>query len=193
MENSKANLFYTDIRSPYDGVVIDRKIDEGQSLARNSRPRSYSWWRRKWKSGCTYLLRWTEADIGLIRQAKEKNNPVLFTVDAYPDDLFQGKIHQVRMNPTTVQNVVTYTVVVEAANPELKLLPGMTAKLSFQIDKHKGVIKVPNAALRFYPKPEYVLPEDREAPGGLRRRIEDRRGDGEPGVAAFGHGAGRGP
>ena len=58
-----------------------------------------------------------------------------FTVDAYPDDLFEGKIHQIRMNPTTTQNVVTYPVVVEAPNPELKLLPGMTANLSFQIDK----------------------------------------------------------
>ena len=62
---------------------------------------------------------------------------------------------------TTVQNVVTYTVVVEAPNPELKLLPGMTAKLSFEIAKHEGVLKIPNAALRFYPKPEQVRPEDR--------------------------------
>ena len=75
-----------------------------------------------------------------------------FTVDAYPKDLFEGKIYQVRLNFTTTQNVVTYPVVVEAPNTELKLLPGMTASLSFQIDQHKNVLRVPNAALRFYPK-----------------------------------------
>ena len=75
-----------------------------------------------------------------------------FTVDAYPNDLFQGKIFQVRLNFTTTQNVVTYPVVVEAANAELKLLPGMTASLSFQIDQHNNVLRVPNAALRFYPQ-----------------------------------------
>ena len=84
-----------------------------------------------------------------------------FTVDAYPKDLFEGKIYQVRLNFTTTQNVVTYPVVVEAANAELKLLPGMTASLSFQIDQHKNVLRVPNAALRFYPKPEQVRAEDR--------------------------------
>ena len=102
-----------------------------------------------------------EADIGLIRDAQSREQPVTFTVDAYPSDLFQGKIYQVRLNFTTTQNVVTYPVVVEAANPELKLLPGMTASLSFQIDEHKNVLQVPNAALRFYPKPEQVRPEDR--------------------------------
>ena len=82
-------------------------------------------------------------------------------MDAYPKDTFQGKIAQVRLNPTTVQNVVTYTVVVESPNPELKLLPGMTANLIFQIEKHAGVLTVPNAALRFYPKPDQVRQSDR--------------------------------
>jgi HlyD family secretion protein len=72
------------------------------------------------------------------------------------------------MEPTTVQNVVTYTVVVESPNPELKLLPGMTAKLTFQIDKHENVLKIPTAALRFYPKqPELVRPEDRPLLEGI--------------------------
>jgi HlyD family secretion protein len=101
---------------------------------------------------------------------------VLFTVDAYPDDLFEGSIFQVRMNPATVQNVVTYTVVVEAPNPELKLLPGMTAKLSFQIDKHEKVLKVPNAALRFYPKAEQVRPEDRELLEGVQEESGSKEG-----------------
>jgi HlyD family secretion protein len=97
-----------------------------------------------------------EADIGMIRSAKDREQPVSFTVDAYPDDLFEGKIHQVRLNSTTVQNVVTYTVVVEAPNRELKLLPGMTATLSFHIDTHANVLRVPNEALRFYPLPDQV-------------------------------------
>ena len=75
-----------------------------------------------------------EADIGLIRDAQKRKQPVAFTVEAYPKDKFQGTIREVRLTPTTVQNIVTYTVVVEAANPQLKLLPGMTPTLKFQIE-----------------------------------------------------------
>ena len=101
-----------------------------------------------------------EADIGLIRDAQKHNQPVTFSVDAYPKDSFTGRIFQVRLNPATVSNVVTYTVVVEAANGELKLLPGMTANLTFQIEKRSDVLTVPNAALRFHPKPEQVRKSD---------------------------------
>jgi HlyD family secretion protein len=114
-----------------------------------------------------------EADIGLIRDAQKRQQPVMFTVDAYPNDLFHGKVHQVRLNPTTTQNVVTYPVVVEAPNADLKLLPGMTASLSFQIDKHAKVLRVPNAALRFYPKIEHVRPEDRALLEGDDRATTD--------------------
>jgi HlyD family secretion protein len=86
---------------------------------------------------------------------------VQFTVDAYPADVFTGTIHQVRLNPTTVQNVVTYTVVVESPNVQLKLLPGMTANLAFQIEKRAGILRIPNAALRYVPKPDEVRVEDR--------------------------------
>ena len=92
----------------------------------------------------------------MIRDAQSRKEPVTFTVDAYPKDTFHGKIFQVRLTPTTEQNVVTYTVVVETPNLELKLLPGMTANLTFQIEKHSGKLKVPNAALRFFPKPDQV-------------------------------------
>ena len=103
-----------------------------------------------------------EADIGLIRQAQEENRPVEFRVDAYPNDLFQGQIEQLRKNSTTTQNVVTYPVVVSAANPDLKLMPGMTASLSFQIAKKEKILRVPNEALRFYPNRKQVRPEDRK-------------------------------
>ncbi|MDB5390792.1 MAG: secretion protein HlyD, partial [Planctomycetaceae bacterium] len=101
-----------------------------------------------------------EADIGLIKDAQHKTYPVTFTVDAYPDHLFEGIIHEIRLSSTTTQNVVTYPVVVSAANPDLKLLPGMTASISFQVDHRDNVIKIPNAALRFYPNPAQVRPED---------------------------------
>ena len=176
LDNSRANLSYTEIKSPVDGVVIDRKIDEGQSLAAQFQTPELFVVAPEMEKRMHVFASVDEADIGLIRQAQQKNNTALFTVDAYPDDLFQGKIYQVRMNPTTLQNVVTYTVVVETANPELKLLPGMTAKLSFQIDKHDGVVKVPNAALRFYPKPEHVRPEDREILEGFEEQSKTEEG-----------------
>jgi HlyD family secretion protein len=114
-----------------------------------------------------------EADIGMIREAQSRKEPVTFTVDACPKDTFKGFISQVRLTPTTVQNVVTYTVVVEAPNLEMKLLPGMTANLSFQIEKRPNVLKVPNAALRFTPKPNQVRPSDLPILNGVPEDKED--------------------
>jgi len=174
LENSEANLNYTYIKSPVDGIVIDRKIDEGQTLAAQFQTPELFVVAPNMREKMHIYASVDEADIGLIREAKERNEKVQFTVDAYPDDLFEGTIYQVRMNPTTVQNVVTYPVVVEAANPDLKLLPGMTANLSFQIDKREDVLKIPNAALRFFPKSEHVRPEDRKLlDGGGWRAADD--------------------
>ena len=162
LENSKANVGYTEIYSPVDGIVIDRMIDEGQTLAAQFQtPVLFEVAPDMDKEMYVYASV-DEADIGLIRRAKEDEQPVFFTVDAYPDDLFEGKIYQIRKKPTTTQNVVTYPVVVTTPNPEMKLLPGMTANLSFQIEKRENVLKVPNAALRFYPKKEHVRKEDQE-------------------------------
>ena len=101
-----------------------------------------------------------EADIGRIQAAQARKLPVSFTVDAHPDELFHGAIDQIRLNSNTTQNVVTYPVVVKAANPDLKLLPGMTAAISFQVDERKDVVKIPNSALRFFPLPKQVRKED---------------------------------
>jgi HlyD family secretion protein len=87
---------------------------------------------------------------------------VRFTVQGYPDDLFDGKIVEIRMNSTTTQNVVTYPVVVSAPNPELKLLPGFTANISFQVGEVKDVVRIPNSSLRFFPQRENVRPEDQK-------------------------------
>jgi len=167
LANSKANLEYTEIRAPVDGVVIDRKIDPGQTVASQFQTPELFIVAPDIKKEMYVMASVDEADIGLLRQAKEAARPVHFTVDAYPDDLFVGTIFQIRMNSTTTQNVVTYPVVVSSPNPDMKLLPGMTANISFEISQKDDVGKIPNSALRFYPKPEQVRLEDRAILEGL--------------------------
>jgi len=162
LENSETQLGYTDIRCPVDGIVIDRKIDEGQTLVAQFQTPELFVVAPNMEEKMRVFALVDEADIGFIREAQRRKQRVQFTVDAYLDELFEGTIYDVRMNPTTVQNVVTYPVVVECPNPELKLLPGMTANLSFEIDRRENVLKIPNAALRFYPKTEQVHPDDRK-------------------------------
>jgi HlyD family secretion protein len=161
LENSETNVGYTDIKSPVDGIVIERKVDQGQTVAAQFQTPDLFIVAPDLEKEIYVYASVDEADMGLIRDAQESKQPVLFTVDAYPDDLFEGRIYQVRMNSQNTQNVVTYPVVVTAANADLKLLPGMTANLSFQIEKREDVVKIPNGALRFYPKSEQVRPEDR--------------------------------
>ncbi len=162
LELSTANLAYTDITSPVDGVIIDRKIDPGQTLAAQFQTPELFVVAPDMEEEMYVYATVNEAEIGRIREAKDREQKVHFTVDAYRGDLFEGTIHQIRLNPVETQNVVTYPVVVSVANPELKLLPGMTANLSFHIDKHEDVLKIPNAALRFFPQIEQVRPDDRK-------------------------------
>ena len=157
---AQSNLDYTIIESPVDGVITDRKVDPGQTVATQFQTPVLFVVAPDLEKRVYVQASVDEADIGMIREAQLRSEPVTFTVDAYPKDTFHGKIAQVRLTPTTVQNVVTYTVIVEAPNLELKLLPGMTANLTFQIEKHEGKLKVPNAALRFFPKPNQVRPCD---------------------------------
>ena len=173
LENSKASLEYTDITSPVDGIVIDRKIDPGQTLAAQFQTPELFVIAPQMKEKMLVDASVDEADIGLIREAKGSNQPVQFTVDAYPEDLFEGTISEVRFSSTTTQNVVTYPVIVEAPNPELKLLPGMTASISFQIDRREDILMIPNAALRFYPNTELVRPEDRKLLDGTDISSDD--------------------
>jgi HlyD family secretion protein len=155
-EMAKSNLKYTVIESPVDGVITDRKVDPGQTVAAQFQTPVLFVVAPDLEKRVYVLASVDEADIGMIREAQSHNQPVTFTVDSSPKDTYKGKTMQVRLTPTTVQNVVTYTVVVEAPNPEMKLLPGMTAYLSFQIERRENVLKVPNAALRFFPKPNEV-------------------------------------
>lgn len=162
LNQSMTNLGYTIIKAPEAGVVIDRKIDTGQTVQAQFQTPELFIVAPDLKAEMYVHASVDETDIGMIRKAQAEGQPVRFTVDAYPDDLFEGRIFQVRQSSTTTQNVVTYPVVVSAKNPELKLMPGMTANLSFQLSEARGVMRIPNAALRFYPQREQVRPEDRE-------------------------------
>ena len=169
LDNSEANLEYCEIRSPVDGIVIDRKIDEGQTLAAQFQTPELFVVAPQMDERMHIYASVDEADIGLIQKARDEKQPVKFTVDAYPDEVFEnGFIRAVRLSSQEEQNVVTYPVIVETTNEDLKLLPGMTASLSFQIEHLEGIIKIPNAALRFYPPNKlYVHPDDRPILDGV--------------------------
>lgn len=171
LETSQANLGYTEIRSPVDGIVIDRKISPGQTLASQFQTPELFIMAPDLEKKMHVIATVDEADVGRIIQAQKNGLPVEFTVSAYPDDTFYGEIEQIRKNSTETENVVTYPVVVAAPNPELKLLPGMTANLSFQVEERQDAIRIPNSALRFYP------------PNRNQVREQDRKildGDDEP-------------
>ncbi|MGE0605802.1 MAG: efflux RND transporter periplasmic adaptor subunit [Pirellulales bacterium] len=160
LDNSLTNLEYTEIRSPVDGIVINRKVDPGQTVAASFQTPELFVVAPEMRKEMHIHASVDEADIGLIKAAQHRAYPATFTVDAYPEKLFTGTIHEIRLNSTTLQNVVTYPVIVSSPNPDLQLLPGMTASLSFQVDQRDEVIKIPNAALRFYPLQKHVRPED---------------------------------
>jgi HlyD family secretion protein len=146
LETSEVNLSYTIIRSPIDGVVINRNINAGQTVASSFQaPVLFQIANdlSKMQVECSV----DEADIGKV---KEDQN-VRFTVDAFPDENFRGVVKQVRYSPEIVQNVVTYTTIVEVDNPEMKLRPGMTATVSIVTGEARNALRVTNAALRFTP------------------------------------------
>jgi HlyD family secretion protein len=143
---AQINLSHTTITSPINGVVVSRQVDVGQTVAASlSSPTLFTI--ANDLRQMQVMANIDEADIGAINQA----NKVTFSVDAYPGQTFEGNIRQMRLNAITVQNVVTYNVVVNVENPEQKLKPGMTADLTFVIAKRDNVIKIPNAAFRYVP------------------------------------------
>ena len=161
--------------------MIDRKVDPGQTVAAQFQTPVMFVVAPDLEKKVYVYASVDEADIGLIRDAQNHEQPVIFSVDAYPKDSFTGRIAQVRLNPTTVSNVVTYTVIVEAPNGDLKLLPGMTANLVFQIEKRSNVLTVPNAALRFRPKPEQVRKSDQAIVEGQSEDDADSDSPADPG------------
>jgi HlyD family secretion protein len=147
LQLAEVNLAHTTIASPIDGVVVSRDVSVGQTVAASlSAPTLFTI--ANDLTQMQVIANIDQADIGLVEQAKS----VTFTVDAFPAKSFAGKIEQMRLNPTTVQNVVTYNVVIDVSNPEQVLKPGMTANLAVTIDERNNVLKVPNSALRFTPQ-----------------------------------------
>ncbi len=150
---AETNLRYTTIRSPVNGIVISRNVDVGQTVAASLQaPTLFTI--AKDLTQMQVNTNVSEADIGRIEVGQETT----FTVDAYPDRTFYGKVSEVRNAPQTIQNVVTYDVIIQVDNRDLKLKPGMTANVSIQIDHRKNVLKVPNSALRF--RPEFAKKEE---------------------------------
>ena len=183
---AQTNLNYTVIRSPIDGTVVARNVDVGQTVAASLQaPTIFTI-----AQDLTKMLVYTktdESDVGNIKPGKR----VTFKVDAFPKDTFQGVVSQVRMNPTTVQSVVTYDTIIEFANPELKLFPGMTAYVTIPVATVQNVLKVPNTALRYKPpmEPEEILAVYKQH--GIEGGAKQHAGD-DPAVPGRGPQAGGG-
>lgn len=153
LANSRANVDYTQITSPVDGIIIDKKIEPGQTLAASFQTPELFIIAPEMHKKMHIYASVDEADMGLIREAKESGQTVSFTVEAYPDEVFsEGTIEQIRLSSTVTQNVVTYPVIVATPNADKKLLPGMTAQLTFRIRDLKDVVRIPTEALNFVPK-----------------------------------------
>jgi HlyD family secretion protein len=153
LSRARQNLSYTSIYAPIDGVIVERNVNPGQTVAASlSAPQLFLIANDLTQMRILALV--GESDIDQIHEGQD----VKFTVQALPQQTFAGRVQQVRLQSTTVDNVVSYTVVVDVANPEKKLLPGMTARVDFLVNTAKGVLKVPNAALRF--KPSEALIEE---------------------------------
>lgn len=167
LERSLTNLGYATIRSPIDGVVISRNVDVGQTVAASLQAPVLFEIAESLEKMYVYASV-GEADIGSIRT----DQSVWFTVDAYPDEHFSGKVLQIRLSPKVEQNVVTYTVVVSADNPEGQLLPGMTANLDFEVGRSpEDALRVSNLALRFEPDKAWLSDE---LQGEVKRNKKDR-------------------
>lgn len=143
---ARTNLGYTVIRSPIDGIVVARNVDVGQTVAASLQAPTIFTIAQDLTKMLVYA-KVDESDVGRIKPGQATT----FKVDAFPKETFQGAVSQIRMNPTTIQNVVTYDAVVAFANPELKLFPGMTAYVTIPVSTVENAIKLPNAALRFKP------------------------------------------
>lgn len=170
VEYSQAQVKYCEIVAPEAGIIIKRKIDPGQTLAAQFQAPELFVIAPNMRERMDIHASVDETEIGLIRDAQVKKLPVTFTVGAYGDTLFHGTIEEVRMDSTTTSNVVTYPVLVATTNPDLKLLPGMTASISFQVDDRQDVVKIPNAALRFFPNAQHVRKQDKPLIEGIEEK-----------------------
>jgi HlyD family secretion protein len=211
LDRARINLKYATIRAPIDGVVISRNVDVGQTVAASlAAPVLFMIANDLTKMQVQANI--DEADIGKVHVGQD----VKFTVDAYPDQQFQGKVGQIRLQPNVIQNVVNYTVIVEAPNPDLKLMPGMTATITVLVDRRDNALKLPNLALRFQPDQKELealrqarandstrgrgmdstrwkgMDSTQRAEMRARFSTQQGQGGGGPGSAGLGVGGGRG-
>jgi HlyD family secretion protein len=158
LRRAQRNLSYTTIKSPVKGVIIDRRVNIGQTVVASLNAPSLFLIAKDLKRMQVWVAV-NEADIGKIRAGQ----PVAFTADAFPGETFRGEVGKVRLNASMTQNVVTYTVEVATDNSSGRLLPYLTANVQFELNRRTDVWLVPNAALRFRPTPEQIAPEFRDA------------------------------
>ncbi|HET7698532.1 MAG TPA: efflux RND transporter periplasmic adaptor subunit [Vicinamibacterales bacterium] len=187
VNKAEVDLDHTVITAPIDGIVIKRSVDRGQTVAASmSAPELFIIAADLTAMQVNASI--DESDVGRMRPGQA----VSFRVDAYPNETFHGSVKQVRLNPVTVQNVVTYSTVIDVPNPELKLKPGMTAQVTIEIARRQNVLRVPNAALRFRPTTDIFAAFNQPVPPELERGFgRGRRGDtaGGPGGAPTAGGA----
>jgi HlyD family secretion protein len=165
LDRTKTNLSYCTIKSPVKGVIIDRRVNIGQTVVASLSAPSIFLIAKDLKR----MQVWAsvnEADIGAIHPGQ----PVSFTVDAYPGQTFRGEVGKIRLNASMTQNVVTYTVEINTDNSDGRLLPYLTANVHFEVTQRKDVLLVPNAALRWTPTPQQVAPDARQELGNAGRR-----------------------
>jgi HlyD family secretion protein len=167
LDRAKINLKYATIVAPVSGVVISRNVDRGQTVAASfSTPTLFAIANDLTKMQVQASI--DEADIGKIQVGQD----VTFTVDAYPELSFSGTVRQIRLQPVVLQNVVNYTVIIDVPNPDLKLMPGMTANITVKIQEALGVLKIPASALKFWPPQDNLDEALKEMPDSLKQIID---------------------
>jgi HlyD family secretion protein len=172
VNKAEVDLGHTVITAPIDGIVIKRSVDRGQTVAASmSAPELFIIAADLTQMQVNASI--DETDVGRMRPGQN----VTFRVDAYPTETFRGSVKQVRLNPTVVQNVVTYSTVIDVPNPELKLKPGMTANVTIEVARRENVLRIPNAALRFRPTKDIFEALNQPMPPELERGF----GRGQPG------------
>lgn len=187
LERARQNLEYTQIYSPIDGIVVERNVEPGQTVAASmSAPQLFLI--ANDLAEMEILATVDESDIGQIQEGQT----VRFTVQAYPTETFEGVVRQVRLQSTTLENVVNYTAVVGVRNDSGRLLPGMTASVEFQVQVAPDVLHVPNAALRLRPTDEMIAQVEMPSMGGARGERGAGEGEGAPRMAAAGGEGGAG-
>jgi HlyD family secretion protein len=190
LSQAELDLSHTYILAPVDGTVVSRNVDVGQTVAASLQaPTIFLIAQDLTKMQVDTNV--SEADVGRVVLGQTAT----FTVDAYPGQIFRGRVSQIRQAPINVQNVITYDVVITVANPDLKLFPGMTANVRILVARHENVLRIPNAALRFHPADQAATVAVAAKGGPGRKRapstettvwVMDEQGKPKPVVAQFG-------